>query len=73
MASRQQQAAIDQVAPQRIKLPSDRKAKIVYGAEKPPTIAVRIQDLYGVATLHCGARQVPLRIEVLAPSPGRSR
>ncbi|HEY3663819.1 MAG TPA: ATP-dependent helicase C-terminal domain-containing protein, partial [Chthoniobacterales bacterium] len=64
-----QRAALDQVAPERIKLPSDRTAKIVYGADKPPTIAVRIQDLYGVANgLAMGPRRVPLRIEVLAPN-----
>ncbi|MGI8955699.1 MAG: ATP-dependent helicase C-terminal domain-containing protein [Chthoniobacterales bacterium] len=64
-----QRAALDQVAPERIKLPNERTAKIVYGTDKPPTIAVRIQDLYGVANgLAMGPRRVPLRIEVLAPN-----
>jgi ATP-dependent helicase HrpB len=64
-----QRAALDQVAPERIKLANDRTAKIVYGADKPPTVAARIQDLYGVANgLAIGPARVPLRIEVLAPN-----
>ncbi len=64
-----QRAALDQLAPERIKLPNDRSAKIVYGADKPPTVAARIQDLYGVANgLAIGPARVPLRIEVLAPN-----
>ncbi|MEO8045174.1 MAG: ATP-dependent RNA helicase [Spartobacteria bacterium] len=64
-----QREMLDQVAPERIKLPNDRTAKIVYGADKPPTVAARIQDLYGVANgLAIGSARVPLRIEVLAPN-----
>ncbi|MEP7248212.1 MAG: ATP-dependent helicase HrpB [Spartobacteria bacterium] len=64
-----QQAGLEQLAPERIKLPTGRQAKIVYGAGKPPTIATRIQDLYGVANgLTIGHGRVPLRIEVLAPN-----
>ncbi len=67
--SANQRAALDQVAPERIKLTNDRTAKVVYGADKPPTVAARIQDLYGVAHgLAIGPAQVPLRIEVLAPN-----
>jgi ATP-dependent helicase HrpB len=64
-----QQAGLDQLAPERIKLPNERKAKIVYGPNQAPTIAARIQDLYGVANgLTIGNGRVPLRIEVLAPN-----
>ncbi|CAN5471126.1 hypothetical protein BH20VER3_BH20VER3_06240 [soil metagenome] len=64
-----QQAALDQLAPERIKLPNERKAKIVYHPLQPPTVAARIQDLYGVAAcLTIGHGRVPLRIEVLAPN-----
>jgi ATP-dependent helicase HrpB len=64
-----QQAALDRLAPERIKLPNERKARIVYQAGKPPTIAARIQDLYGVANgLTIADGRVPLLIEVLAPN-----
>jgi len=64
-----QQAALDQLAPERIKLSNNRQAKILYAHANPPTIAVRVQDLYGVANrLTIGNGRVPLRIEVLAPN-----
>jgi ATP-dependent helicase HrpB len=64
-----QQAALDQLAPDRIKLPNNRQAKIVYTDGNPPRIAVRIQDLFGVANrLTIGNGRVQLRIEVLAPN-----
>ncbi len=64
-----QQHALEQFAPERIKLPNDRNAKITYGTGQPPTIAARIQDLYGVERgLAIGPGRVPLRIEVLAPN-----
>ncbi len=64
-----QHAGLDQLAPERVRLPSDRQAKITYGAGTPPTIAARIQDLYGVSDrLTIANGRVPLRIEVLAPN-----
>jgi ATP-dependent helicase HrpB len=64
-----QHAALDQFAPERIALPNNRQAKITYAEGKSPTIAVRIQDLFGVADrLTIGNGRVPLRIEVLAPN-----
>jgi ATP-dependent helicase HrpB len=43
--------------------------KVIYSADGPPTIAARIQDLYGIKNvLWIASRRVALRIEVLAPS-----
>ncbi|MBA3543936.1 MAG: helicase, partial [Chthoniobacterales bacterium] len=64
-----QQAGLDQLAPERIRLPNERNARITYGPSQAPTIAARIQDLYGVEnSLTIGNGRVPLRIEVLAPN-----
>lgn len=64
-----QQRTLDQLAPERIKLPNDRNARITYGATHVPTIAARIQDLYGAENgLTIGQGRIPLRIEVLAPN-----
>jgi ATP-dependent helicase HrpB len=64
-----QQRALDHVAPERIKLPNDRSARITYGAIHAPTVAARIQDLYGVENgLTIGQGRIALRIEVLAPN-----
>ena len=67
--SAQQQAWVDEYAPERIELPGGRKAKVTYTMDGPPTVAARIQDLYGVKEgLWIAQRRVPMRIEVLAPN-----
>jgi ATP-dependent helicase HrpB len=67
--SRQQQGWVDEYAPERIQLPKGRMVKIHYSTDGPPTIAARIQDLYGIAdALWIAARRVALRIQILAPS-----
>ncbi len=67
--SRQQQACVENHAPERIKLPNGRTAKVVYSVDAAPTLAVRIQDLYGVkAALWIASRRIAVRIQVLAPN-----
>jgi len=67
--SRQQQAWIEEYAPERIQLPGRRSVKVAYSIDAPPTIAARIQDLYGTKEgLWIAKRRVPVRIQVLAPS-----
>jgi ATP-dependent helicase HrpB len=68
--SRQQQAWVEEYAPERIQLPARGwNAKVVYAADAPPTIAARIQDLYGIKEgLWIAKRRVPVRIQILAPS-----
>ena len=67
--SGQQQAWVEEYAPERIELPGGRRVKVVYSADGPPTVAARIQDLYGVKEgLWIAQHRVPLRIQVLAPN-----
>ena len=67
--SRRQQAWVEDYAPERIRLAGGRTVKVIYSADRPPTIAARIQDLYGIENkLWIASRRVALRIEVLAPS-----
>jgi ATP-dependent helicase HrpB len=65
-----QQKALDDLAPERIKLAGGRAAKITYNNDgSPPTIAARIQDLYDTPRgLTVGRGRVPVRIQVLAPN-----
>jgi ATP-dependent helicase HrpB len=65
-----QQQALDDLAPERIKLASGRAAKIIYADDGTgPTIAARIQDLYDTPRgLSVGRGRIPLRIQVLAPN-----
>ena len=60
-------------APERIELPTGRTVKVVYSVEGPPTIAARIQDLYGIKKgLWIASRRVRVRIQVLATARSRS-
>jgi ATP-dependent helicase HrpB len=66
-----QVAALDTYAPERIKLPGGRSARVVYAEGQAPVMAARVQDLYGVekplTVAHGGVR---VRVEVLAPNQG---
>jgi ATP-dependent helicase HrpB len=67
--SRQQQAWIEEYAPERIELPRGRSVKVIYSIDGAPTIAARIQDLYGIQdAVWIAGRRVAVRIQVLAPS-----
>jgi HrpA-like helicases len=62
-----QQQFVDRHAPERYQLPGGRRAKITYGGE--PTLAARIQDLYGVGDdIRIALGRVPVTIQVLAPN-----
>ncbi len=64
-----QQDLLDRMAPERLELPGGRRAKITYADNAPPTLAARIQDLYGVdGDLRIAGGKVPLVIQVLAPN-----
>jgi ATP-dependent helicase HrpB len=64
-----QQQALDQFAPARYTLPNGRHAKLLYAENKPPLLAARIQDLYGVegSLMICDGR-VPILLQILAPN-----
>ncbi|HUK83393.1 MAG TPA: ATP-dependent helicase HrpB [Verrucomicrobiae bacterium] len=63
-----QQAWVDEYTPERIELKSGRRAKVTYSADGPPTLAAKIQDLYGTNSLTIAGGRVPVRIEILAPN-----
>jgi ATP-dependent helicase HrpB len=64
-----QLAALDKHAPERLLLPSGRRAKITYSDDKPPVLSARIQDLFGmVKTPSIASQRVPLTLEILAPN-----
>jgi ATP-dependent helicase HrpB len=67
--SGQQQAWVEEYTPERIELPGGKRAKVAYSTDGPPTVAARIQDLYGVKQgLWIAQHRVPVRIQVLAPN-----
>jgi ATP-dependent helicase HrpB len=60
---------LDSMAPERIPLPSGRRAKITYPESGEPTLSARIQDLYGLEKCPAIAGgRVVLTVEILAPN-----
>jgi ATP-dependent helicase HrpB len=62
-------AALDRIAPERIRLPSGRHAKVHYAAGQTPWVASRLQDFFGLReTPRIAGGKVPLVVHLLAPS-----
>jgi ATP-dependent helicase HrpB len=64
-----QTAMLDEHAPEKIKLPGGRAARVTYAEGQAPVLAARVQDLYGVEKpLTVADGRVRVRVEVLAPN-----
>jgi ATP-dependent helicase HrpB len=60
---------LEQIAPARIRLPNGRQTKVHYEAGKPPWIASRLQDFFGMReTPRIGPEQRPVVVHLLAPN-----
>lgn len=60
---------VEKHAPERVEMPNGKKFKVAYAGKAAPTIAVRIQDLYGIeGEIRIAANRIPLVIQVLAPN-----
>jgi len=67
--STRQRHTLDQEAPQRLRLPSGREVRLTYDRDKPPALAARIQDLFGLtASPRIAGGRVRVVTEILAPS-----
>ncbi len=65
----QQQAALERLAPDRIRLPGGRQVRVNYEPGKPPWIESRLQDFFGMANgPSLAGGRVPLVIHLLAPN-----
>ncbi len=65
----QQLAALDREAPERIEVPSGSHVRLAYEIGRPPVLAVRIQELFGLReTPRVGAGRVPVLLHLLAPN-----
>jgi ATP-dependent helicase HrpB len=64
-----QRRALEQDAPTDYLLPSGRRVPVRYETGRPPAVAARIQELFGLtSTPRLAGGRVPLLIEMLAPS-----
>ena len=69
LLTHQQRAELERHAPTSFRLPSGRTTPVTYADGKPPAVAARIQELFGLtATPRLAAGRVPLVIELLAPN-----
>jgi ATP-dependent helicase HrpB len=69
MLTPQQQQAIAREAPEQIEVPSGSRIKLHYEPGKPPVLAVRIQEIFGMLeTPRIAARRVPVLLHLLAPN-----
>ncbi len=64
-----QRVELDRLLPDRLPLPSGRKAKVRYAPGREPVISARIQDFYGLeqTPVFCGGKVAPV-VEILAPN-----
>jgi ATP-dependent helicase HrpB len=64
-----QLAALEREAPERLTVPSGSRIRLTYEAGKPPVLAARIQELFGLAeTPRVAAGRVPVLLHLLAPN-----
>ena len=62
-------AQLDEIAPVRLRLAGGRNAKVQYGRGKPPWVASRLQDFFGMTETPRVARgAVALTVHLLAPN-----
>jgi ATP-dependent helicase HrpB len=60
---------LEELAPSRLRLPSGRQTQVHYETGKPPWIASRLQDFFGMReTPRIGREQTPVVVHLLAPN-----
>jgi ATP-dependent helicase HrpB len=59
---------MDELAPERIRLPGGRQVRVHYEPDQPPWIASRLQDFFGMTTTPTVGRGVPVVVRLLAPN-----
>jgi ATP-dependent helicase HrpB len=65
----QQLQAIDRDAPERMEVPSGSRIAVHYELGRPPILAVRIQEIFGLLeTPRIAGRRVPVLMHLLAPN-----
>jgi ATP-dependent helicase HrpB len=69
LLSHRQRLALEREAPERFTLPTGRSVPITYEPGRPPAVAARIQEVFGLRTTpRLAGGRVPLVIELLAPN-----
>ncbi len=65
----EQLRALDRLAPERLKVPSGSRVNLRYEPGRPPVLAVRIQEMFGLdQTPAVAGGKIPVLLHLLAPS-----
>jgi ATP-dependent helicase HrpB len=65
----ERRAALDELAPSHVEVPSGSRIRVDYGDPRSPVLAVRLQELFGLAETPRIARgRVPLTLHLLSPA-----
>ncbi len=65
----EQRAALDEVAPSHLAVPSGSRIRIDYADPRSPVLAVRLQELFGLTeTPRVGRDRVPVTLHLLSPA-----
>ncbi|MCK4502391.1 MAG: ATP-dependent helicase HrpB, partial [Desulfuromonadales bacterium] len=65
----QQLQRLDQLAPERLQVPSGSNHKIQYGIASKPILAVKLQEMFGTtATPSIAGGRIPLQLHLLSPA-----
>ncbi len=69
LLSPRQREALDREAPERLTVPSGSRLRVEYEEDKPPVLAARIQELFGLAeTPRIAGGRVAVLLHLLAPN-----
>jgi len=61
--------ALDEFAPEALAVPSGNRIRLTYEADRPPVLAVRLQELFGLAeTPRVAGGRVPVLLHLLGPN-----
>jgi ATP-dependent helicase HrpB len=60
--------ALEELAPERIRLPGGRQVRVHYEPDQPPWIASRLQDFFGMTSTPTVGHGVPAVVRLLAPN-----
>ncbi len=64
-----QRRALDEHAPEMLRVPSGSEKRLQYESGKPPVLAVKLQELFGLAdTPHIAKGRVPVTLHLLSPA-----
>lgn len=65
----QRRALLDQLAPERLRVPSGARLLINYQADKTPVLAVKLQEMFGLAeSPRLADGRVPVQVHLLSPA-----